>query len=167
MTVLLTIIFKMFRRLFWFAIGIGSYSFFRVFDGISLKKIEFCIIFSRRDICKRKKCSKHFQYDGKWYCHSYRLFILSITKTIRRGEKEFNHTAFMELFTAHLLKKNWRFYHLPISRGICETKKGSKKMSFFCLIHFLYLKLYLMFKVNIPKDVARSGLCCYIYSIKK
>jgi hypothetical protein len=48
--------------------------------------------------------------------------ILSIRKTIRTGKKEFNRTAFVELFTAHLLEKNSRFYHLPKPRYMRNKK---------------------------------------------
>jgi hypothetical protein len=42
--------------------------------------------------------------------------ILSIRKTIRTGKKKFDLTAFVEVFTAHLLEKNSRFYHLSKPR---------------------------------------------------
>jgi len=50
------------------------------------------------------------------------LFISSIRKTIRAGNKKFNHTAFVELFMAHLLVKNSRFYHL-LKPGYMQNKK--------------------------------------------
>jgi hypothetical protein len=43
---------------------------------------------------------------------SCRLFILSKRKSIRTRKKEFNPTVFIELFTAHILESNSRFYHL-------------------------------------------------------
>jgi hypothetical protein len=52
----------------------------------------------------------------------WKLFILSIRKTIRTGKKKFDHTAFVELFTAHLLEKNSRFYHLPKPRYMRNKK---------------------------------------------
>jgi hypothetical protein len=48
--------------------------------------------------------------------------ILSIRKTIKTGKKEFNHTAFVELFTAHFLEKNSRFYNLPKPRYMRNKK---------------------------------------------
>ena len=50
---------------------------------------------------------------------------------------------------------------------MCETKYVTtlwipvfvvKKMSMFLLIHILYFKLYLMLKLNTPKDAACLGL---------
>jgi hypothetical protein len=94
--------------------------------------------------------------------------ILSIRKTIRTAKKEFNHTAFVELFTAHLLEKNSRFYHLPKLRYMRNkkcynmVKTVKKNKCHFFLIDFLHFKLHLIFDVNIPKDAARSGLSSYI-----
>ena len=97
------------------------------------------------------------------------LFVLIIRKIIRTGQKEFNHTAFVELFTTHLLGENSRFYHL-LKRRYVRNKKcyntidtlSKRKCDCFFLIDFLYFKLHLIFNVNIPKDAARSRLSRYI-----
>jgi hypothetical protein len=57
----------------------------------------------------------------------WKLFILNIRKTIRTGKKKFDHTAFVELFTAHLLKKIQDFI-IYLSRDICEIKKRYNTM---------------------------------------
>ena len=44
-------------------------------------------------------------------------------KTIRTGKNKFDHTAFVELFMLHLLKKNSRFYHLPKLRYMRNKKR--------------------------------------------
>ncbi len=54
---------------------------------------------------------------------------MSIRNSIRTGEKEFDHTAFIELFTAHLLEKNSRSYHLR-QADICEIKMLQHEKSY-------------------------------------
>jgi hypothetical protein len=93
---------------------------------------------------------------------TYKLFILSIRKTIITDKMECNHIAFVELFKAHLLKINSRFYHLPKPRYM-----RIKKMFLFFLTDFLYFKLYLMFNVNILNDAARFWFSLHIYPWKK
>jgi hypothetical protein len=102
----------------------------------------------------------------------WRLFILSIRKAILRGKKEFSHTVFVELFMAHLLEKNSRFYHLPKPRYIQNKKMfqhygncAVRKKVIFFLLQFLQFKLHLMSNVNIPKDAARSELSRYVLII--
>jgi hypothetical protein len=97
-----------------------------------------------------------------------KLFHFEYQKNIRPGKKEFNHTAFIELSTAHFLEKSQGF-SICLSRDICEIKNVttlwtpcSKTMSFAFLIHFLHIKLHLMFNVNIPKGAERSVLSSYI-----
>ncbi len=92
-------------------------------------------------------------------------FVLSIRKTIRTVQKEFNHTVFVELFMAQFGKK-----FKVLSQNMCAIKilqhyghVGLKKMSHSFLTHFLHGKLHLMLNENIPKDGARSGLSYYIY----
>jgi hypothetical protein len=82
---------------------------------------------------------------------------------------ESDHIASVEFFTVYLLEKNSRFYHLPKPRymqniqcyNIMDIVEKKKKL-LFLPIHYLYFKLHLMFKVNIPKDTATSGLSPYI-----
>ena len=102
---------------------------------------------------------------------SCKLFILSIRKTIRTGKKEFDHIAFVELFTAHLLEKKSRFYHLPKPRYMRNKKMLQHyghpqyvkiKNVTFSSNTLLYFKLHLMFNINMLKDAARSGLSPYI-----
>ncbi len=71
---------------------------------------------------------------------------------------------------AHLFENNSRFHHLPKPRytrnkkcyNIMGTRYCSKKIVTFFLIQFLNFKLQLLFKVNILKDAARSGVLRYI-----
>ncbi len=115
------IILKIFERLFWFAIGIGVYSFCRAFDGTSFKTKLNVLSFSQVEIYVKQKLFERFSI---WWevIFSWWLFISSIRKTIRAGKKKFNHTAFVELFMAHLLVKNSRFYHL-LKPGYMQNKK--------------------------------------------
>jgi hypothetical protein len=82
---------------------------------------------------------------------------------------ELVHTAFVELSTAHLLKKKFKILSFT-EVEICAKQKLLQRYGYlykekngtFFLIHRLHFKLHLMFNVNIPKDAARSGLPRYI-----
>ena len=122
MTVSVPIMLKMFGRLFWFATDIGSYSFCRIFDGMSCKRKFNILLFSQVEIYAKQKSSKHFSI---WWevTLSCRLFIVSIRKTIKTSKIEFYHTDFVEIFAAHLFKKNSRCYHSHKPRYL-RNKKG-------------------------------------------
>jgi len=91
---------------------------------------------------------------------------LSIIKAIRTGKKKgFSHAVFVELFMAHLLVKNSRFYHLLNLRYIqnqkCYNIMGacSKKNSQCFSNAFFTCKTALDVQ---PRDTASSGLSRYI-----
>jgi hypothetical protein len=120
-TVLFPIILKMLERFFGLAIGIDSYSFYRTFDGTSFEKKLIFYHFLKSRCMQNKKVLQTFSI---WWeiTLSCTLFILSLGTTIRTDQDRFNHTVFIELFTAHLLEKNSRFYHSPKPRYIPNKK---------------------------------------------
>ncbi len=44
------------------------------------------------------------------------FFILSMEETLRTSQEGFIPTGFVKFFTAGVLKKKERFYHLPVQR---------------------------------------------------
>jgi len=121
MTMSPTIILKILERLFWFGIGIGVYSFCRAFYGTSFKTKLNVLSFSQVEIYVKQKLFERFSI---WWevILSWWLFILSIIKAIRTDKNDFSHAVFVELFMAHLLVKNSRFYHLLNLRYIQNKK---------------------------------------------
>ena len=106
---------EIFRELFRFVIGFGLYKFCRAFDGASFKKKFNIPSFSEVKIYTEQKRSSNVS-SMKRSALPCKLLILSIRKTIRTDNKKSNHIAFVALFTAHLLEKTLRFYHLPKPR---------------------------------------------------
>ena len=75
-------------------------------------------------LLENKKSFKRFFHYTIWaeVKLSCMFFILSTTETINTSKQEFIITIFVELFMAHLFKKNSRFYHLPKPRYIRNKK---------------------------------------------
>ncbi len=120
-TVLFPIILKMLERFFGLAIGIDSYSFYRTFDGTSFEKKLIFYHFLKSRCMQNKKVLQTFSI---WWeiTLSYTLFILSLGTNIRTDQDKFNHTVFIELFTAHLLEKKTQDFIIHRSRDISQIK---------------------------------------------
>jgi len=125
-----------FQGVFWFAIGFGLYKFCRAFDGASLKKINIPSFF-HVEIYAEQESLPIFSVWSEVILIC-KLFILSIRKTIRTGKKKFDPTAFVELFTAHFFRKEFKVYDLPKPRYLRNKKRYNmekpvkKQMSCFC-----------------------------------
>jgi hypothetical protein len=57
-----------------------------------------------RSYSESEKSLKYFQYDGKRHCHVSCSFW-TLKEIIRTGKMECDRTAYVKLFTAHLLGK--------------------------------------------------------------
>ena len=79
----------------------------------ALQKLYWCI-----PIGKQISVSNLFwlRTISKEVALSCTFFILSMAETINLNQQRFVITIFVELFTAHLLNRNSRFYHLPNPR---------------------------------------------------
>ncbi len=75
-------------------------------------------LYEQIPIWKQKSLPKIFWLRTIWWelVLSCRFFVLSMAEIINNSQWEFVITIFVELFTAHHLKNNSRFYHLPKPR---------------------------------------------------
>jgi sulfur relay (sulfurtransferase) DsrC/TusE family protein len=123
----------MFGKLLWYTIRTGPYSFCRASDDTSFWENS---IFDHLLNSRYMQDTEVFQTFLIWWklTLSCTLFMLSKKTIVRTGNKEFNHTVFIELIPAHPLEKNSRFYQLPKPRfmrhkncyNIIDTRRHCK-----------------------------------------
>ena len=118
-------------------------NFCRAFDGTSFKRKFNIPLFFQVEIYAEQKSLPTFSVWSE-VTLKCTLFILSIRKTVRKSKKKFDHTVFVELFTAHLLGGKSRFYHLlkprymPNKKCYNMEKFGKKKKCHFFFQYTFY-----------------------------